>query len=233
MEKSLVIRIDADPGIPENGFRSRGSYGKFLIAALDLIFQVVQMTLTLLVYHLLIRKSGFCLRIPVYHAITTIYMSFIIKVNEYFDHRSRHIIVHGEFGAIPVTGSPEFLKLFQNDPAMLMGPFPGVLQKFFPGKVIFVDPLSLQFSHHLSFGCDRSMICSRHPAGIVAFKTGPANQNILDGIVEHMPHMEYTCHVRRRNNDGIGFSFVNFGMEIFILHPVFIPFLLYFVGYVF
>ena len=58
---------------------------------------------------------------------------------------------------------------------MFVGPFPGMLQELLARQVGLLDALSGQFVHHLGFGGNRSMVGTRHPAGVLAFHAGAAH----------------------------------------------------------
>ena len=76
------------------------------------------------------------------------------------------------------------------------------------------------------------MVCTGHPAGIFSVHAGLADEHVIQGVVEHMAHMEYTGNVRRRNHYRIRFPAVGLGMEKPVFQPPVIPFVLYFRGIV-
>ena len=49
-----------------------------------------------------------------------------------------------------------------------------------------------------------SVVGTGNPAGIFSLHTGAADQNILDGIVQAVPHVQDTGNIWRRYNNGIG-----------------------------
>ena len=49
-------------------------------------------------------------------------------------------------------------------------------------------------------------------------------QDILNRVVQHVSHVEHTCHIWGRNDDGVGLTFVGFTGEKFVVKPVLIPF---------
>ena len=68
------------------------------------------------------------------------------------------------------------------------------------------------------------MVCTRHPECILTLHAGTAHQDILNGVVEHVSHVEHTCHIGGRNDDCVGFTSVGFAGEEFVVKPVLIPF---------
>jgi len=55
------------------------------------------------------------------------------------------------------------------------------------------------FDHHLRG--DARMICPRLPQHGFACHAMIAGQNILNGVVDRMPHMQITRHIGRRDDD--------------------------------
>lgn len=68
------------------------------------------------------------------------------------------------------------------------------------------------------------MIRSGHPKGIFAHHARAADKDVLDGVVEHVAHVEDSGDVWRGDYDGVGFAGIGFGVEQAVLHPVGIPF---------
>ena len=74
------------------------------------------------------------------------------------------------------------------------------------------------------------MVSTRYPDRILAVHTCTACQNILNGIVEHVTHVQHTCDVGGRNDYAERFACIGNTAEELMLHPVIIPLLLYFRG---
>ena len=64
-----------------------------------------------------------------------------------------------------------------------------MLEKLFPGQVAFGNALCLEHGHDLGFCGNGGMVNAWHPARSLAFHARLAHQDILDGIVQHMPHV--------------------------------------------
>ena len=77
------------------------------------------------------------------------------------------------------------------------------------------------------------MVGAGNPQRVFAMHTCAAHKNILNGIVEHVTHVEHTGHVWRRYDYSIGLTAVGLAVEQFVLEPVGIPFVLYLGGIVF
>ena len=156
-----------------------------------------------LIDNLLIRERCLSLRIPVDHAQTAINQAFLIKVTEYFDYRTTALFIHSKRGAIPIARATERTKLLEDDATVFICPIPCMLEELLTSEVRLINALLLQAFNHLSFGGNRSMIRTGHPASILAFLTSATNENILNRLIQHMPHMEHTRYIWGRNNNGI------------------------------
>ena len=233
---AFVVWINANSHISHNGFRARsgnhkppsprwGSSFNSPIGGWGAVSNIIQLRLNVFINYLLIRKRGFSLRVPVHHSHTAINLAFVVEPHKGFDDRLVIIGIHRKIGAVPVAGSTQFFELFQNDAAVFVFPFVGVLQKFIAGQVFFVNAAFFEHGHHLGFGGDGGMVGARHPAGFFAFHAGFARQNVLNGVVEHVAHVQLPRYVWRRNDNGIRLLVgIRFRVEIAVFQPISIPF---------
>ncbi|MPN25174.1 hypothetical protein SDC9_172581 [bioreactor metagenome] len=97
-------------------------------------------------------------------------------------------------------------------------------EELFARKVGFFYSFGSKLGHHFRFGSNGCVIGSGNPASIFPLHSCAAHQDILNGIVEHMPHVQDSGDVGGRNYNRIRFTFIGFGVKQFVLHPVFIPF---------
>ena len=238
---SWIFRVHANCSITQNSFRTYSRNGdrfvviEFLLQGIGIgrikcfvfiynhIPHIGQLGLYFLVNYFLITHRGKTGRIPVHHADTTIDISFFVEVDKHIDHRLAQVVFHGETGTVPIAGSTQFLQLFEDDTTVLLLPFPGILQEFIAAEVGFFDPFVLEHLHHFRLGSDGGVICPRHPAGVFTQHTGTADQYILNSIIEHMTHVQYTGHIRRRNHNGIWLPLIWNRAEITFLNPIAVP----------
>ena len=185
-----VGRIDAHGRIAHDGLRS-GCCHDGILAGLSghHIAQIVKFGVLLLVYHLFVRKSRLCLRIPVDHACSAIDESLVIKVTEHFDDTFRALVVHGECRTVPVAAGPQTAQLFQDYATVLVGPVPCVSEKFVACKVGFLYSLLRQLVYHLCLCGYRSVVGARNPTCVLAFHSCTAHKDILNGVVQHVSHV--------------------------------------------
>ena len=100
-----------------------------------------------------------------------------------------------------------------------------MLEKFFAAYIIprfsfFRSQLFL----HLDLCGNARMIRAGDPDYIVSFHSLKANENILQRIIQRMPHMKLPRYVRRRHDNTVRFAgCVGLFMKITLLLPKFIP----------
>ena len=113
---------------------------------------------------------------------------------------------------------------------MLTRPVPSVLEEGLARQVVLLDTLSSQTAYNLRLRSDGSVVGTRHPAGVEATLTRTAYEDILDAIIEHVPHMKYARDVGWGNDDGISGAMIRRRVEELVLHPVRIPLILHSLG---
>ena len=220
----LVLRvfgIDAHGRVAHDGLRSCGGHngivalvvavddGSFrwlyvqLAFGLNIVFQVVELRMFLFVDHFLGRQGGESLGVPVHHAQVAIDVAFAIEVDKHLDDALRAGLVHGESRAVPVAGGTQAPQLFQDNASVLMRPGPGMLKELLASEVVLLYSLRSQLLHNLGFSGYRCVVGARYPTGILALHACPAHQNVLYGVVQHVAHVQHTCHIGRRNDDSV------------------------------
>ena len=124
---TLVIGVDAQRRIAQNGLGARRSHDEVLVRPLDRIAQVVELAVRLLEDHLFVRQRGPGRGIPVDHAHAAVDAPLAVEVAEDLDDPLGADVVHRETGAVPVARSPQLAQLPQNYAAVLLLPCPGTL----------------------------------------------------------------------------------------------------------
>ncbi|NDC72774.1 MAG: hypothetical protein EBZ62_04875, partial [Sphingobacteriia bacterium] len=67
---------------------------------------------------------------------------------------------------------------------------------------------------------------------VVTFHPGLADQQVLNGVVEHMPQMQNPGDIGWGNDYGIGLAFIGLAVEASCFHPAFVPAVLQALGLV-
>ena len=221
---AFVVGIDAEGRIAEDRFGPGRGDDDRAVGAFDPVAQVVELAVRLFEHYLFVRKGGLGRRVPIDHAYAPVNQPLFIEVAEDPQDAFGTGFVHREAGALPVARGAQLAQLLQDHAAVFLFPVPGMTQELFARERRFLDPLGLEFGHHLGFRGDRGVVGARDPAGVLALHAGAAHQYVLQRVVEHMSHVEHTRDVGWRDDDRIGFPFIGFGMEKAVLHPVVVPF---------
>ena len=224
---TLILGMNCHCRITQDRLRTCGGDGHILLAVRVVghhpIADVVELGVHLLVDHFLVAHCGQRDGIPVHHAQATIDQSFLIQVDEHVDDRIAQVVLHGEPRAVPITAGTELLQLLEDHPTVLLLPREGMLQEFLPTDRALLDPLFRQQPHHLCFRGDARMIGAGYPACVLALHPRTAHQYVLDGVVQHVPHVQHTGHVRRRDHHGVWLAIIRHTAEVALFHPVGIP----------
>ena len=201
---ALIIRMHSDPRIAEHRLGPRRRDLHIVIRALDLVAEMPEIPLLCLMLHLDVRDRRRAVRAPVRDACALIDQPLLIEAHEHFAHRARAALVHREPLAVPVAGCAEHAQLIHDAVAILLLPVPDTLQKFLTPEFEPVRPLRTQTLLYLCLRGNARMITPRYPDDILAAHALVAHKDILERIVERMPHVQLPRHIRRRDHYAVG-----------------------------
>ena len=223
---TLIRRIYSYAGITKHGFRTGSSYLNVFVLALNLIANMPQMTGLSFMLHLNIRNSGVAIWAPVGNAGSLINQALFIKADKNLTDSLGTALVHSKTLSIPIQRGTQGTKLAHNTAAKLFLPIPNSLQELLSAQFIAIGAFCPQSTLYLGLSSYTSMVTTRHPQGIVALHTAPANQNILQSVVQCMAHMELASYIWRWDNNAIWFLFFLYNsMKQLVFLPEAIPFL--------
>ena len=142
--------------------------------------------------------------VPVYEALAAVDVAVLEHAEEGFAHGLRTHVVERETGPFPVAGGAHFSKLAEDAGLVLVFPLPDALHEFVAAEVVasllFLGEDEL-FHHGLR--ADAGVIGAGHPQGVVALHAPPADEHVLQRVVECVAHMKGAGHVRRRDDDRV------------------------------
>ncbi len=207
---TLVVRMHRHRGIAEHGLRPRGGdhdEARGIVGVEGLAFQriaqIPEAALDLDLLHLEIGNRRQQFRIPVHQPLVLVDQPLAVQFDEHLHHRARQALIHRETFARPVAGRAEALQLIDDDAAAFGLPLPDPLEKsgaahVAPARLLPLHQLPLD--HHL--GRDAGVIGARLPQHVAAAHPLETAEDVLQGVVERVPHMQRAGHVRRRDHDG-------------------------------
>ena len=173
------------------------------------------MAVDLDVLDLEVGNRGLEMRIPVDQPLAAIDQPLVVHVDKDLDDRVVEIAFlarrgsgragHGEGVARPVAGGAKALELVDDGIAGLTLPFPDLGQKgLAPQLAARGLPVSRQLAFDNHLGGDAGVILARLPQRVKPAHPVPADQDILQRVVEGMPHVQAAGDVGRRDHDAIG-----------------------------
>ena len=153
-------------------------------------------------HHLQIGDRGLKLGVPIDEPLVLVYEPFAIELREHLGDRAREALVEREPLAAPVAGGAEALELRHDRSPGLRLPRPDALDERLAAKGAPIGLLPLHehaFDDHLRR--DAGMVDAWLPQHVTPVHAPISAQDILQCIVERVPHMQIAGDVRRRNHD--------------------------------
>ncbi len=98
-----------------------------------------------------------------------------------------------------------------------------MFQELLTREVGLLNALLGQLVHHLCLCGNAGMVGAGHPACVLTLHAGAANKNILNGVIEHVPHVEHTRYVGRRYHYGVRLTPIGLRTEQLMVQPILIP----------
>ncbi len=221
----LLLWVDADCYITEDSLGASGGNDCVVRPRLwvrhtrlcHLVAQVVELAMLLVVDYLLVAQGSLPLGVPIDHTQAAVDKPFLIEVAEDMDNGTRAGLVHRERSTLPIARAAEFAQLLEDNASVFVRPIPRMLQELLTRQVGLVNALLLQALDDFRLRGNRSVVCTRHPAGVLALQAGTTHKNVLNSLIQHMPHVQHACHIRWGNNDRKRLATVRFAMKEFVV----------------
>ena len=215
-----ILCVDGNGGIAQHSLGTGSSQLQHLARFLNGVEQMIEVTAVILVFHLRIGDRGHTGGAPVNHTVTAVDQSFLIQTKEYVLNRLGASLIQSETLTGPVAGGTQLLQLFNDASAVLGTPVPGTRKEPLAADIVFGDALFAHSLHDLRLGGDGSVVGAGQPQSTETAHPLVAGQNVLQGVVQGVAHVQLSRNVRRGHNDGImGLGFVDYGREAFFLTP--------------
>src|ERR1041384_1656209 len=104
---------------------------------------------------------------------------------------------------LPVARGPELPQLPDDRSAVLYLPCPHPPEEFLPPEIVPGSSLLSEGLLDDILGRDAGVIGARHPERLESLHSFPADEDVLDRVVEDMPHREDPRDIRGRDDDRI------------------------------
>ena len=171
----------------------------------EFVLEAVDVALGRAHLNLLVGEGGEGDGAPVDHAFTTVDVALLKEFDEGRQHGLGVAGVHGEVGAVPIAGATQLAELLEDVVTLFVAPGPDAFEEFLATEIAAALALGFfeVFFHH-GLGGDAGVVGAGDPAGGFAFETGAADEGVLEGVIEHMAHVQDAGDVGRRDDDGVG-----------------------------
>ncbi len=230
---AFVLGVDGYGGIAGQCLRARRRHHHVVLvgfafdaegAAHDGIAHIPEVRVALFMLHLVIRESRAAARAPVHDVVALVDEPFVVKLREDFRHGARASFVERETLPLPVGGIAEHTLLVHNRAAILLLPLPDPLHERLAPKILTALAfLPQRLFDHVLRG-DAGMVGAGKPKRVETAHPAPAHEDVLNGLVERVAHVQDAGHVRRRNDNRIRLALAGLRVKIPVLLPDGIPF---------
>ena len=100
-----------------------------------------------------------------------------------------------------------------------------MLQELLTGKVFLRNTLLFEPRHHLGFRGNARMVRSRHPTCVLSVHSCLSYEHVIECVVENVPHVQDSSHVRWRNDYGVRLPGIRLRMKKLVVGPIGVPLL--------
>ena len=173
------------------------------------------------VIDLVVGHGGAELGVPVDQPLAAKDLARLEQVEKRAADCARAKLVEGEPGPLPVAGTAHQPELAQDPLLVLVFPGPDSLDQGLAAQVVAGLLLLLEqplFDDGL--GGDAGVVGAGHPEDVVALHPPPADQDVLQRVIERVAQVEGTGDVRRRDHDAVGRPGAGrIGVEIALFDP--------------
>jgi hypothetical protein len=219
---ALVVGVHRDRRVGEHRLRPHRRHGEDAVGVLDGIVDRVERVLDLAVLDLEVRDRRVRAGIPVDHVVVAVDVALVVELFEDPVNGAHVALVEGEALTLVVAGGAEALVLLDDLRPVLLFPGPDALDELLPPELLARGALRPQGLLDHRLGGDAGVIGAQNPEGVSAAHAVHADEGVLHGAVERVPHVEDAGHVGRRDRHREVLVRGPLGgrMEIPALHPL-------------
>ena len=200
---ALIVGVNGNTGVAEHGLGTGGCDYKLLIRVLDGVSYMPEAAGHVLVLDLGIRQSRAALGAPVDDSVALIDKSLFVQLTEGLAHGLGSCLIHGECASVPIAGRTEHLLLLDYAVTVFVFPIPNTLKELLTAEVVAGKSLLLaQLLLDLYLCRNARVVGAGEPKGCIALHSLIAGEDILQSGVKSMTHVELTCYIGGRHDDG-------------------------------
>ena len=200
---ALVLGVHGHGRVAQHGLGAGGGDGD-RPAPDQVVAHLVELAGRLHVRHFQVADGAAATRAPVDQVVVLVDVALVVEGDEDLVDGLDVALVEGEALAVVVAGATQAFQLPDDRAAVLLLPLPGAAHELLTAQVLLRESLGAQLLLHHVLGGDAGVVHADQPAGVVALHAMPARENVLDGAVEGVAHVQVAGHVGRRDDDGVG-----------------------------
>ena len=126
-------------------------------------------------------------------------------------------LVQGEALPRPVAGGAEAAHLPADIAAGFFLPLPNLLQKGAASELMSLFPLRLQTAFHQHLGGDAGVVGAGLPERALPLHPCPADEDVHQGVLKGMTHMQGAGNIGRRQHDAVGGAIAAWAEHLLLL----------------
>ena len=162
----------------------------------EAIADVVHGSGLVLVLHLVVGEGRPAGGAPIHQVLPLVHEATLVERNEDLAHGQGQAFVEGEAFAAPVAGGAYLLELFLDDVMVLVSDLPCLLDEILPAELAAIDsPLAQLLFDDVLSGYAR-VVGSGHPKRRLPEHAMEPDEDILEGVLKPMPHVQDSRDVR-------------------------------------
>ncbi len=200
----LVRGMHRDGRIAQHGLGPGGRDGDVTRPIVERVPQVPELPIRLFLFRLFVRERGETAWAPVDDVVAPVDQPLLVQPDEHLADGAGEILVQREVSAGPVGRAADGLELLENAGAGFADVSPHPLDE---GLAAEVEPglplLGEQSLDHVLRG-DACVVGAGKPERSLAPHALEPDQDVLDGVVEAVTHVENRGHVGRRHDNDVG-----------------------------
>ena len=229
---AVVLRVHRDRGVAGQrlGTRRRDHHVVLVWLALDAlqaphdrIAHVPEVAVVGLMLHLVVGERRAAARAPVDDVVALVDEPLVVELGEDLGDGAGAALVEGKAFASPVGRVAKHALLVDERAAVLLLPLPHALEELLAPEVLAALALLLERLLDDVLGGDAGVVGAGQPQRVAPLHPAPPDQDVLDGLVEGVPHVEDARHVRRRDHHRVRLTPVRVLVETSVLLPELVP----------
>ena len=196
-----VGRTHRDTGVAQHRLDTGRRHRDVAAAVRERIVDVDEFAFDVGVLDLDVGEGRLATRAPIDDPVPSIDQALVVEIDEHFPHRAGEVGIHREALARPVDGLAQSAHLLRDGSSGLFPPAPHPLDERLAAEVVPRLPFLGQLALDDVLGCDAGVVRAREPERPVPLHASPADERVLDRVIERVSHVEDAGHVGRRQHD--------------------------------